>query len=202
MNSFFDGGLNAFLQGGIDWVNDTIQAILVDADDIAIPVTDASNESPIAITAAAHGLANGDLVTISGVTGNTAANGLFRVTVVDGNTITLDGSTGNGAYVSGGQIIDLSNLQNLSDILAGARISIATLADKSADRGVADADDVTFTGVTGDTYEAIVLCKDIGVEATSTLIAWYDNVTGLPATPSGGNVDIEWSDGADRIFRL
>lgn len=202
MNSFFDGGMNAFLQGGIDWVNDTIKAVLVDADDIAVAITDATNASPIVVTATSHGLTTGDLVTISGVVGNTAANSLFRVTVTDANTFSLDGSTGSGAYTSGGQLIDLSNLQNLDDIAAGARIATEALTTKTATRGVADADDVTFTSVTGDTYEAIVLYKDTGTESTSTLIAWYDNVTGLPATPSGGNVAINWSNGADRIFRL
>ena len=42
----------------------------------------ATNETPIKIrTAAAHGLATGDRVTIAGVPGNTAANGTFTVTV-------------------------------------------------------------------------------------------------------------------------
>lgn len=65
-------------------------------------ITGATNASPIVITSAGHGLATGARVTISGVTGNTAANGNFSVTVIDVNTFSLDGSTGNGAYVSGG----------------------------------------------------------------------------------------------------
>ena len=36
------------------------------------------------------------------MTGNTAANGTFTITKVTDNAFTLDGSTGNGAYVSGG----------------------------------------------------------------------------------------------------
>jgi hypothetical protein len=65
-------------------------------------VTGATNASPIVITSTSHGLTSGMQVTISGVTGNTAANGTFQITVVDANTFSLDGSTGNGAYVSGG----------------------------------------------------------------------------------------------------
>ena len=66
-------------------------------------VTGASNASPIAITTAApHGLQTGDQVTISGVLGNTAANGTFTVTVTSATTFTLDGSTGTGAWAGGG----------------------------------------------------------------------------------------------------
>ena len=65
-------------------------------------ITGATNASPIVITSAAHGLTTGTLVTISGVLGNTAANGTFTVTVIDPNTFSLQGSTGNGAYTSGG----------------------------------------------------------------------------------------------------
>src|SRR6185437_4946841 len=65
-------------------------------------VTDATNASPIVVTSANHGLRTGARVTISGVTGNTAANGSFNVTRVDADTFSLDGSTGNGSYLSGG----------------------------------------------------------------------------------------------------
>jgi hypothetical protein len=65
-------------------------------------ITAATNASPIVITSAAHGLANGNQVEIEDVLGNTAANGSFIVTVIDANRFSLTGSTGNGAYVSGG----------------------------------------------------------------------------------------------------
>lgn len=65
-------------------------------------ITAATNASPIVVTSAAHGLSTGTRVTVAGVTGNTAANGTFTVTVLDPNTFSLNGSTGNGAYVSGG----------------------------------------------------------------------------------------------------
>lgn len=68
----------------------------------ASAITGASNASPIEITSAGHGLSSNDFVVIDGVTGNTAANGFFRVTVTGANTFTLDASVGNGAYVSGG----------------------------------------------------------------------------------------------------
>lgn len=65
-------------------------------------VTGATNASPIAITAVAHGLTTGQTVTIAGVGGNTAANGTYQITRTGSDTFTLNGTTGNGAYTSGG----------------------------------------------------------------------------------------------------
>lgn len=65
-------------------------------------ITGATNASPIVITDTAHGLQTGNIVKIANVLGNTAANGTFVVTRVTANTFSLQGSTGNGAYTSGG----------------------------------------------------------------------------------------------------
>ncbi len=64
-------------------------------------ITAASNASPIVITTGAnHNLSTGMVVNISGVTGNTAANGKWEVTVVSSTTFSLKGSSGNGSYSS------------------------------------------------------------------------------------------------------
>lgn len=65
-------------------------------------ITGATNASPISVTATAHGYSTGDVLAIYNVGGNTAANGVGAITVVDANTFTIDGSTGNGSYTSGG----------------------------------------------------------------------------------------------------
>ncbi len=66
-------------------------------------VTGATNASPIVITTGStFGLVTGEVVTISGVGGNTAANGTFTITVLSATTFQLNGSTGNGTYTSGG----------------------------------------------------------------------------------------------------
>lgn len=65
-------------------------------------ITGATHASPIVVTSAAHGLSNGTRVTITGVGGNTAANGTFVVANKTADTFELEGSTGNGAYTSGG----------------------------------------------------------------------------------------------------
>jgi hypothetical protein len=66
-------------------------------------VNNATNASPIQITTTAtNSLVTGQTVVISGVLGNTAANGTFVVTRIDGTNFTLNGTTGNGNYTSGG----------------------------------------------------------------------------------------------------
>lgn len=68
-------------------------------------VTAATNTSPIQITtSASNSLVTGQTVTISGVAGNTAANGTWVITRIDGTNFTLNGSTGNGTYTSGGNV--------------------------------------------------------------------------------------------------
>lgn len=65
-------------------------------------ITGATNATPIAITCTAHGYSTGDTVVITGVGGNTNANGTWEITNTGANTFTLDGSAGNAAYTSGG----------------------------------------------------------------------------------------------------
>lgn len=99
--------------------------------------------------------------------------------------------------------VNLATHQFLSDIPAAARVATSpALANKTSTAGVADADDVTFTGVSGASVEAIVLYKDTGADTTSPLIAYIDTATGLPFTPSGGDVIIQWDNGPNKIFKL
>jgi hypothetical protein len=76
-----------------------------------------------------------------------------------------------------------------------------SLSSKSYTNGVFDAADVSFSGVTGDTVEALLIYIDTGTAATSPLVAYIDSsVTGLPVTPNGGNIAITWN--ASGIFAL
>lgn len=91
----------------------------------------------------------------------------------------------------------------LSDVPAAARVATsASFTGKTVALGVADAADLTFATVTGDQAEALVIYKDTGSAATSPLIAYIDQATGLPVTPNGGNVNVVWDDGPNRIFKL
>ncbi len=99
--------------------------------------------------------------------------------------------------------VDLAAHDFLDDIAAGARVATSgNLASKTVTGGVADAADITFSAVTGDESEAIVLYKDTGVAGTSRLIAYIDTATGLPITPNGADIIVSWSSGANKIFKL
>lgn len=93
--------------------------------------------------------------------------------------------------------------QYLADIPVSARIAgPVTLTAKATTGGAADAADVTFTSVTGNTINAIVIYSDSGTEATSPLIAYIDTATGLPITPNGGDIIVTWDNGVNKIFRV
>ena len=76
---------------------------VTDSNTTSYTVTGATNASPIVITTSAtHGFRTGDVVTNATIGGNTNANGNFFVTYLTTTTFSLDGSSGNAAYTSGG----------------------------------------------------------------------------------------------------
>jgi hypothetical protein len=88
----------------------------------------------------------------------------------------------------------------LSDVPVAARVATSpALASKTNVGGVMDAADVTFTLVTGDQSEALLIFVDTGVASTSRLISYFDVVTGLPVLPNGGDINVVWSNGASKI---
>jgi len=68
----------------------------------AVRITEVFNTTPIRVRADDHPFVTGDIITIDGVKGTTAANGTFTITVVDKDYFTLDNSVGNGNYEGGG----------------------------------------------------------------------------------------------------
>lgn len=76
-----------------------------------------------------------------------------------------------------------------------------TIGSKTFTNGVFDGSNVTYTGVTGNSVEALVIYIDTGSAATSPLVAFIDtSVTGLPVTPNGGDITVTWN--ASGIFAL
>lgn len=98
--------------------------------------------------------------------------------------------------------VDLTTDQFLSDIDSEARIATSSnLSGKTSTSGVADADDLTVSSVSG-SVDALVIYKDTGSAATSNLIAYIDAAAGIPANPGGGNVTITWANTNSKIFKL
>lgn len=73
---------------------------------------------------------------------------------------------------------------------------------KTQTTGTFDGTDLTYTAVSGNSVEALVLYrKNAGANTTWPLIAYIDtSVTGLPVTPNGGNITITWN--GSGIFTL
>lgn len=204
-NALFEKGREGFLAGDIDWDAHTIKIMLADLNtaDVGVKaITGATNAAPIVITSTGHGFATGDRVAIGAVGGNTAANGNHTITVIDVNTFSLDGSTGNGVYTSGGWVVNLTLADNLDDVDACRVGTDQTLGTKTVTNGVADAADPTWTAVSGATVEAAIIYRDTGVASTSRTIAFLDTITGFPFTPSGSDVTINFDNGVNKIFKL
>ncbi len=98
--------------------------------------------------------------------------------------------------------VQIDTHEFLSDVPVAARVATAQLTLLDPALGVCDAQDLTFPAVSGDPSEALIIYKDTGVEGTSPLIAYIDQATGLPVTPNGGDITVQWDNGANKIFKL
>lgn len=115
---------------------------------------------------------------------NSSLTGTVRVALVD---------TGVYTYSAAHEF-----LTSLTGVVGTAQTIGAT---KSYTNGVFDGGDVTYTAVTGNSAEALVIYIDTGTAGTSRLVAYIDTgVTGLPVTPNGGDITVTWN--ASGIFAL
>lgn len=81
-----------------------------------------------------------------------------------------------------------------ADITNAAIVATATLASLTVASGVFDAADTTFSSVTGDESEEVVLWHDTATDTTSPLLAYFDTFSaGMPVTPNGGDITIQWN---------
>jgi hypothetical protein len=88
------------------------------------------------------------------------------------------------------------------DISAGTIATSGAFSGKTTTAGVADMDDVTFTAVSGASVESCSSYRNVGTAATDPLIAYVDTATGLPVTPSGGDIVFRVDSGSNRYFKL
>lgn len=117
-------------------------------------------------------------------TNNNLSSGTVKVALVD---------TGVYTYNSADQFYT-----SVSSAVVGTP---QTIGSKTFTNGVFDGADVSYTAVSGNTVEALVIYIDTGNAATSPLVAYIDtSVTGLPVTPNGGDINIAWN--ASGIFAL
>jgi hypothetical protein len=103
-------------------------------------------------------------------------------------------------------VFSAGNDVHYASVPTGARVgmSIASLGSLAAASGIADAADAVFSAVSGPTVGAIVVFKSTATANASDwpLIAYIDTATGLPVGPNGGDITVQWDNGANKIFKL
>ena len=137
------------------------------------------------------------------------ANALYdkgREGFLDG-TIDYDTNTIKASLVDKDKYTFSAAHQFLTSVGSSARAGTATaLTSKTVTSGVAGAANTTFVSVTaGTTVGAVILFKDTGSSGTSNLICYIDQTsTGgtFSVIPSGGDIVVNWSTGANKIFKL
>jgi LysM repeat protein len=99
----------------------------------SLKVAGATNTEPINITSPQHNLATGDMVIISGVLGNVAANGDWTVTVIDENTFSLNGSNGTTSqpYVQNSGTITVETARVNDFSLSTAKVPLVNGTDRA-----------------------------------------------------------------------
>lgn len=114
----------------------------------------------------------------------------------DANTA-LTGSGSTGLYVA---LVDTgtytySSAHQYYSSLSGVVGTDQEITSPTLTNGLIDGGDVTFTSVSGNSVEALVLYrKNAGANTTWRLVAYIDtSVTGLPVTPNGGDISITWN---------
>lgn len=124
---------------------------------------------------------------------------LFKQALLQG-TYDLSTATVRAVLVDTGTYTYSAAHDFYNDLSGVVGTESGALASKTFTNGTFDAADITFTAVTGNTAEAIVLFVDTGNAATDALIAFIDSATGLPVTPNGGDINVTWN--ASGIFTL
>lgn len=81
-----------------------------------------------------------------------------------------------------------------TDVAAAAKVAATAsgLGSPTVTSGVFDTADFTWSAVTGDQSEAIILWDDTTTTPVADqLIAFYDSgITGMPVTPNGGDINV------------
>jgi hypothetical protein len=132
--------------------------------------------------------ARGNIAWIADASPTSGENNLVKTALVDTADYTVD--------LASHEFRDATGLAAGIEETSGAM----TLIDAALD-GIVDANDVTFTGTTGDTCEGILVYQDEGAAASDRLLFWWDSASGLPVT-LGGDVTVQWDNGANKIAKI
>lgn len=125
----------------------------------------------------------------------------WKEALIQGGANSALTGTVNAYLVDTGNYTYSASHQFLTDLPGGARVGAPqTLASKTFVLGVFDAADLNFSALSGVSVEALILALYTGSDATSRLVAYIDQATGLPFVPSGIDQPVIWN--AAGIFAL
>ncbi len=125
---------NLITKVGDNWYAERAARILGSATNIV----SSTNATPIVVTANSHGLGTGDEVIVASHTTNTNANGTWNISAVTTNTLTLQGTTGNGVGGATGTVQGLT-----LPYVTGMKLGTGTTAVAKSGAGAAI---VTYVG--------------------------------------------------------
>jgi hypothetical protein len=122
----------------------------------------------------------------------TSGYDLDNDTVNDGPSIALV-DTGTYTY---------NAAHDMYNDLSGVVGTDQRITSPTVTNGLFDGNNVTYTAVSGNSVEALVIYRhNAGANSTWPLVAYIDtSVTGLPVTPNGGDISITFN--ASGIFQL
>lgn len=91
---------------------------------------------------------------------------------------------------------NLATDQDHADVTPAGIVASGTLANVAIATGFVDADDLTYTAVSGDESENVIIWQDTATETTSPLMCFFDTfASGMPVTPNGGDITVQWAAG-------
>lgn len=103
--------------------------------------------------------------------------------------VDLVAGTVKAALVDTGTYTYSAAHQYLSDLSGVVGTAVALTGNTVSTSGAFNSNDVTWTSVSGNTAEAIVLYIDTTVAGSSRLVLYLDSdQTGLPVTPNTGDI--------------
>lgn len=174
-----------------------------------VAITGATQANPVQITATAHGRSTGDVVQITGVVGMTQINDrLFTATVIDANTLTLDGVDGSAfsPYTSGGTLANgkFYTLKPSVDIAAVTTGSTLATDHWGAPGVAAQFDEVQMQFATTYPNNGFGMRYGSGANAVFSLTSAASRARAMAGMPESGGVSVSGANlmGTDCFYQF
>jgi hypothetical protein len=108
------------------------------------------------------------------------------------------------AFVTSGYSIAPTTDQYLGIAVSSGYIiaQSGNFSSLSSTLGTVNAANETVSSVTGAQFNQVLIYSFITNNNSSPLILDIDTATGLPCTPNGGNIIVQWDTGTNKIFTL